>query len=99
MAAKLKTGSYTAKEGITITDDEGREMLFVPGGWYRRSANTSSEIASCGDGRIWSSTPVEYGNYRGSWHLWFQSKQDNRRVDKQYPQRRWGANVRCVKIQ
>ena len=99
VAAKLKAGSYTAKEGITITDDEGREMLFVPGGWYRRSANTSSEIASCGDGRIWSSTPLEYGNYRGSWHLWFQSKQDNRRLDNNYPQRRWGANVRCVKIQ
>ena len=37
--------------------------------------------------------------YRGSYRLWYQSNVNNRRIDSTYPHRRWGGNVRCVKVQ
>ena len=96
---RLKAAEYVARVGITIKDDEGKDMLFVPGGAYRRSTSTASELASMSDGWVWSSTPYEMGTYRGSYRLWYQSNTNNRRIDTSYPQRRWGGNVRCVKVQ
>ena len=96
---RLKASEYVSKVGITIQDDNGKSMLFVPGGAYRRSTSTASELASMSDGWFWSSTPYAMGEYRGSYRLWFQSNVNNRRIDTNYPQRRWGGNVRCVKVQ
>lgn len=98
--ARLKEAEYVAQVGITIRDDDGKEMLFVPGGSYRRSVSTASELANMSDGRIWSSTPCGLRDaYRGSYYLWYQSNVNNRRLDNANPQRRWGGNVRCVKMQ
>lgn len=94
---RLKQAEYVSRVGITIQDDEGKSMLFVPGGAYRRSVSSASELANMSDGWIWSSTPMEMGTYRGSYRLWYQSNTNNRRIDTTYPQRRWGGNVRCVK--
>lgn len=99
LPARLKAAQYVSRVGITIQDDDGKSMLFVPGGYYRRSTNASSQICNMADGWIWVATPVEMGTNRGSYRLWFQSNVNNRRVDTTYPQRRWGGNVRCVKIQ
>lgn len=96
---RLKAAEYVSKVGITIQDDNGKEMLFVPGGAYRRSTSTASELANMSDGWIWSSTPIDITPYRGSYRLWYQSKVNNRRIDSTYPHRRWGGNVRCVKVQ
>lgn len=95
---RLKAAEYVSKVGITIQDDEGKAVLFVPGGAYRRSTSTASELANMQDGWIWSSTPYEMGQYRGSYRLWFQSNQNNRRLDTSYPQRRWAGNIRCIKV-
>lgn len=94
---RLKAAEYVSRVGITIQDDEGKSMLFVPGGAYRRSVSSASELANMSDGWIWSSTPMDMGTYRGSYRLWYQSNTNNRRIDTTYPQRRWGGNVRCVK--
>lgn len=99
VADKLKAATFVAKYGIKIADDEGAPMLFAPGGWYRRTQHASQHLASTGEGYIWTSTPLESGGYGGAYRLWFQSNVNNRRVDDNYPQRRWGANVRCIKIQ
>ena len=99
IAARLAAASYVERVGISIKDDDGASVLFVPGGYYRRTASTSSELANMGDGYIWSASVLEDATPAGSWRLWFQSKAANRRVDKSYPQRRWGCNVRCVKVQ
>lgn len=96
---RLKAAEYVSKVGITIQDDNGKEMLFVPGGAYRRSTSTASELANMSDGWIWSSTPIDITPYRGSYRLWYQSNVNNRRIDSTYPHRRWGGNVRCVKVQ
>ena len=96
---RLKAAEYVSKVGITIQDDKGKDMLFVPGGAYRRSTSTASELANMSDGYIWSSTPCEMTPYMGSYRLWYQSNVNNRRIDSTYPQRRWGGNVRCVKVQ
>ena len=96
---RLKAAEYVSKVGITIQDDNGKEMLFVPGGAYRRSTSTASELANMSDGWIWSSTPFDITPYRGSYRLWYQSNVNNRRIDSTYPHRRWGGNVRCVKVQ
>lgn len=95
---RLKAAEYVSKVGITIQDDNGKEMLFVTGGAYRRSTSTASELANMSDGWIWSSTPFDFTPYRGSYRLWYQSNVNNRRIDSTYPQRRWGGNVRCVKV-
>ena len=99
LPARLKAAQYVSRVGITINDDDGKPMLFAPGGYYRRSTNATSQICNMADGWIWVATPVEMGTNRGSYRLWFQSNVNNRRVDTSYPQRRWGGNVRCVKIQ
>ncbi len=96
---RLKAAEYVSKVGITIQDDNGKDMLFVPGGAYRRSTSTASELANMSDGWIWSSTAYDMTPYRGSYRLWYQSNTNNRRIDTNYPQRRWGGNVRCVKVQ
>lgn len=95
---RLKGAEYVSRVGITIQDDNGKDMLFVPGGAYRRSTSTASELANMSDGWIWSSTPYKMGDYRGSYRLWYQSNVNNRRIDTNYPQRRWGGNVRCIKV-
>ena len=99
IAARMQGIDFESRVGITIKDDDGKQMLFAPGGYYRRSTSTASEMANMGDGWIWSATPVEDVTYGGSYRLWYQSNLNNRRVDKTYPQRRWGGNVRCVKVQ
>ena len=96
---RLKAAEYVSKVGITIQDDNGKDMLFVTGGAYRRSTSTASELANMSDGWIWSSTAYDMTPYRGSYRLWYQSNINNRRIDTNYPQRRWGGNVRCVKVQ
>lgn len=96
---RLKAAEYVSKVGITIQDDNGKDMLFPTGGAYRRSTSTASELANMSDGWIWSSTPYDINPYRGSYRLWYQSNVNNRRIDSTYPQRRWGGNVRCVKVQ
>lgn len=96
---RLKAAEYVSKVGITIQDDNGKDMLFPTGGAYRRSTSTASELANMSDGWIWSSTAYDMTPYRGSYRLWYQSNTNNRRIDTNYPQRRWGGNVRCVKVQ
>ncbi len=96
---RLKAADYVSRVGITIKDDKGKDMLFVPGGAYRRSTSAASELANMSDGWIWSSTPFDIAPYRGSYRLWYQSNTNNRRIDSTYPHRRWGGNVRCVKVQ
>ena len=99
IAARMTGITFESRVGITIKDDDNKPVLFAPGGVYRRSTSTASEMANMGDGWIWSATPVEDATYGGSYRLWYQSNMNNRRVDKAYPQRRWGGNVRCVKVQ
>lgn len=99
IADRMRGVAFESRIGLTLTDDDGKPMLFAPGGYYRRSASTASEMANMGDGWIWSATPVEGRSYGGSYRLWYQSNANNRRVDTTYPQRRWGGNVRCVKVQ
>ncbi|MCR5560759.1 MAG: hypothetical protein K6F58_02965 [Bacteroidales bacterium] len=96
---RLKASEYVSKVGIVIKDDDNKDMLFVPGGAYRRTTHATSELANMSDGWIWSSTPCAMEDYRGSYRLWFQNPVNNRRIDTSYPQRRWGGNVRCVKVQ
>lgn len=95
---RLKEASFDSKVGIVINDDEGNSVLFPVSGQYRRKANASEELASSSEGWIWSSTPYENGNLHGSWYLHIQSTVNNRRTENTYSQRRWGKNVRCVKI-
>ena len=99
VAEKMKSAQFVARQGITINDDDGKSVLFAPGGWYRRSQNATQQLANTSEGFIWTSTPLVSGGFGGAYRLWFQSTVNNRRVDDNYPQRRWGANVRCVKIQ
>lgn len=98
LPARLKGAGYVSRVGITIQDDNGKDMLFALGGVYRRSASTVSELANMGDGWIWSASTCEMTPDRGSCRLWYQSPVNNRRIDENYPQRRWGGNVRCVKV-
>ncbi len=99
VAQRLAGSTFVELVGITISDDDGKPTLFVPGGVYRRQTNASSEMCNMGDGWIWSATPQENVDYQGSYRLWYRTNVNNGQINLNYPQRRWGGNVRCVKVQ
>lgn len=94
---RVKEAQYIDKVGITIADDDGKPVLFAPGGWYRRTVSTT-QICSADEVSIWTSTAVANGDFRGSYRFRV-TKGSSRGVVSIYPQRRWGANVRCIKVQ
>ena len=99
VAKRLSGSTFVELVGISITDDDGKSMLFAPGGVYRRLASTASEMCNMGDGWIWSATPQENVDYQGSYRLWYRTNVNTGEININYPQRRWAGNVRCVKVQ
>jgi len=100
MVDRIKAADFVSKQGITIADDNGAQVLFPIGGWYRRTLHATTEMASTAEGCMWTSTPVAYKDeFRGSYRFHIHSKVGNRGLESDYCQRRWGGTVRCVKIQ
>ena len=84
--------SKDATKGKNITCDDNTTNYWVKAGWYRRSYNATSQLANVGNhGYYWTSTEGAYSaSVRGAYVSQSQ--------DIQIFVRRWGGNVRCVKI-
>ena len=84
--------SANATKGKNIVCDDGSVNYWVKAGWYRRSYNATSHLANVGNnGYYWTSTAVAYSaSVRGS----YASEGGNMKASV----RRWGGNVRCVKV-
>lgn len=100
MVDRIKAGTFVDMQGITISDDNGAQVLFTIGGWYRRTYHATTDMASTAEGCMWTSTPVAYKDeFRGSYRFHIHKNVGNRGLESAYCQRRWGGTVRCVKIQ
>lgn len=83
--------SANATKGKNIACDDGVNY-WVKAGWYRRSYHATSNLANVGNnGYYWTSTAVAYtGSVRGA----YASEGGSLKASV----RRWGGNVRCVKV-
>lgn len=95
----VKSGAFSKNNGMTLTDDNATACFLPTSGWWQRKYN-EIELCNVGiQGRIWSCTPsaanAVNSKYYGAYLLHYQEN-TNRSVQTQV--RRWGHNVRCVKI-
>lgn len=99
MAPAVKAGSFSKNNGMTLTDDNDATCFIPASGWWQRKHN-NVELCNVGtQGRLWSCTASAQNavndKYYGAYMLHLESS-ENRSVQTQV--RRWGHNVRCVKI-
>ena len=100
LAGALKSGSsFTRYDGVRTKDDNEAPLYFPVSGWWQRKSNTL-ELCNVGtQGRLWSSTPSAANalnqEYYSSYVLHCTSATN---CSTQTHVRRWGCNVRCVKI-
>lgn len=94
----LKEGTFATSVGLQFKDSDGTETLLPASGYYRRMYNASSQMCNVGTfSWIWTKNADAYNtSYRGSVRL--QSAHSSAAALGVVP-RRWGANVRCVKMQ
>ena len=100
LAVALKSGStYTKYDGVRTKDDNEASLYFPVSGWWQRKYN-ELELCNVGtQGRLWSSTPSAENalnkEYFSSYVLHCTSATNS---STQAHVRRWGCNVRCVKL-
>jgi len=100
LAGALKSGgTYKKYDGVKSKDDNEASLYFPVSGWWQRNYN-AVELCNVGtQGRLWSSTPSAANalnkEYYSSYVLHCTSV-TNCKTETHV--RRWGCNVRCVKI-
>ena len=95
------SGVMTVGVGATCKDSNGNETNYpFSGRWRRTTADT--HIAHAGTHcYLWTSTESSGLNedYKGTWHIRVRNNDGSlSRGEETNQPRRWGANVRCVKI-
>ena len=95
------SGVMTVGVGATCKDSNGNETNYpFSGRWRRTTADT--HIAHAGTHcYLWTSTESSGLNkdYKGTWHIRVRNNNGSlSRGEETNQPRRWGANVRCVKI-
>lgn len=90
LVAEVKKGAFVKWDGVTISG-----VAYFPfSGWWQRKHN-DVELCNVGtQGRLWSCTAHETANTAYVFHY----QETNSLVQVQAQVRRWGCNVRCVKI-
>ena len=90
LVTEVKKGTFVKWDGITISD-----VAYFPfSGWWQRK-HYEVELCNVGtQGRIWSCTAHETDKTAYVFHY----QETNSLVQVQAQVRRWGCNVRCVKI-
>lgn len=100
LASALKKGStFTKYDGVKTKDNNDASLYFPVSGWWQRMYNTK-ELCNVGtQGRLWSSTPSAANalneEFYSSYVLHCTSATN---CKTECHVRRWGCNVRCVKI-
>ena len=95
------SGEMTVGEGATCKDSNNETAYYLFSGRWRRSAS-DYDLAHVGTHcYLWTSTESTglNTNYKGTWHIRVRNNKGalSRGEETNQP-RRWGANVRCVKI-
>ena len=90
LVTEVKKGTFVKWDGVTISD-----VAYFPfSGWWQRK-HYEVELCNVGtQGRIWSCTAHETDKTAYVFHY----QESNSLVQVQAQVRRWGCNVRCVKI-
>lgn len=89
IVSEVKKGTFTKWDGVTLTG-----AFFPFSGWWQRKYN-EVELCNVGtQGRMWSCTAHETEKTAHVFHY----QDSNKLVQVQAHVRRWGCNVRCVKI-
>lgn len=95
------SGVMTVGVGATCNDSNGKEAYYLFSGRWRRTA-ADTHIAHAGTYcYLWTCSESSGLNtdYKGTWHIRVRDKSGSlSRGEEEKQPRRWGANVRCVKI-
>ena len=100
LATALKSsGTFTKNDGIRSEDDNDASLYLPFSGWWQRNYNVV-ELCNVGtQGRLWSSTPSApnaLNNEYFSSYVLHSTYKETCKTETHV--RRWGCNVRCVKI-
>ena len=92
--------TFVKPHGATVQDSNASDAFFPLSGWWQRK-HYEVELCNVGtQGRLWSSTPSAANALNGSYYssYVFHYQQSGSSAKTEARVRRWGCNVRCVKI-
>lgn len=86
--------------GSVIVDNDGTKNYLSWGGWFRRMLHASTPYAHIGQyPHLWTSTTGEGKESSNNNELYYGAYATNTPTSTLVYPRRWGGNVRCVKVQ